>query len=185
MNRWLYLPLFVPCTFSFSILLNGKRSQLPSMVGMGVLAFVSSWVLSLEPSLNSINAFLSAMTVGCAGNAYANLSGRPGMPATASGVFILVPGAMALRSLSSMFANAFLGMQLTGGWLAVTVQIGAGVFLSSLIISPREISIAQRWAMRRAGKPSAMHSGKKRRAAPPTSCHPPPLPSCCGVRGES
>lgn len=129
----LYLPLFVPCTFAFSILLNARRNQLPAMVGMGCLAYSASFVLGLMPSLNSINSFLSAMTVGCAGNAYANLSGRPGMPATASGVFILVPGAMALRSLSSMFENAFLGMQLTGGWLAVTVQIGARARAASSI----------------------------------------------------
>lgn len=126
-SKWLYLPFFLLATFGFSILMNSRRNQLPAMMSLGCLAFCASTVLGLLPQLDSINSFLSAMLVGCAGNAYANVSGRPGMPATASGVFILVPGAMALRSLSSMFENAFLGVQLTGGWIAVTVQIGAHV----------------------------------------------------------
>ena len=66
------------------------------------------------------------------------------MPATTMGVFILVPGAMALRSLNALVsADAATGLQLTAAVLMVAVSLGAGVFVASLVVTPREARVRQ------------------------------------------
>ena len=143
-NPGFYVLLFVPTTLCFSLMLNATRSQLPPMTVLGCVAFFSSWLLSLSPKLASLATFISAILVGCAGNLYSNATGRPAMAATASGIFILVPGCMALRSVFTLLSNASSGLGLTGltsAILNVAVSIGAGVFISSLLVVPKEARV--------------------------------------------
>jgi uncharacterized membrane protein YjjB (DUF3815 family) len=154
-SPWFYLPLFLPTTLAFSLLLNARRAQLGPMTALACLAFVASYVFSLAPRTASLASFLAAVAVGVCGNAYANATGRPAMPSTCSGIFILVPGAMALRSISTLFgggeSNAesnSVGLALTSRVLTVAVSIGAGVFMASLLVTPREIVHVRKKALR-------------------------------------
>ena len=152
-SSWLYLPIFVPTTLAFSVLLNSSRSQLAPMTAVACGAFCCSWMLSLMPSLSpALVTFLSAKFTGALGNVYCNLTGRPAMPVTASGVFILVPGSVALRSLGGVYSDSQLvpddGAQLTARVLATTVSIGAGVFMSSLLVVPRTVLLVKQQAVR-------------------------------------
>ncbi len=136
-----YLPLFVPTTLSFSLLLNADRTQLGPMTALACLAFCVAWACASNARTEQLASFLAAAVVGVAGNAYANATGRPAMAGTCSGIFILVPGAMALRSISQLVGNAAggVGLALTSRVLTVAVSIGAGVFMASLLVTPREI----------------------------------------------
>jgi uncharacterized membrane protein YjjB (DUF3815 family) len=140
-SPWFYLPLFLPTTLSFSLLLNAHRRQLGPMTALACLAFFTSYALSLVPRAAQLASFLAAAAVGAAGNAYANATGRPAMPATCSGIFLLVPGAMALRSVAQFLgADEAVGLALTSRVLTAAVSIGAGVFMSSLLVTPKEVT---------------------------------------------
>jgi uncharacterized membrane protein YjjB (DUF3815 family) len=155
-----FLPLFLPTTLAFSALLNAHRSQLGPMTALACLAFVASYLFSLAPRTASLASFLAAALVGAAGNGYANATGRPAMPGTCSGIFILVPGALALRSISSLVSaesngaesngesSGSVGLGLTSRVLTVAVSIGAGVFMASLLVTPREIVHVRKKALR-------------------------------------
>ena len=96
------------------------------------------------------------------------------MAGTMSGVFILVPGAMALRSVATSLlsdgdtsgGNGPVGLALTSRVLTVAVSIGAGLFMASLILPPREMvhirSKAHRAAQAAAGPELRMHGGYTR-----------------------
>ena len=135
-----YLLVFLPMTLSFSVLINAHVSQMPSMTVIAALAFATNFFLSLSPTLKHLNSFLSAIVVGCAGNLYADMSGKPALMGTTSGVFMLVPGAMALRSVRAILGDdVAVGLQLTAEVMIVAISIGAGLFMSSLIVVPKEV----------------------------------------------
>ena len=124
--------------------------------------------------------FLSAAVVGVGGNAYANATGRPAMAGTMSGIFILVPGAMALRSIATSLltdgdtsGSGSVGLALTSRVLTVAVSIGAGLFMASLILPPRELlhvrSKAHRRAAHAAGPAVRMHGGYTRVMSAPVN----------------
>ena len=136
------------------------------MTAAGCLAFFSSVALSRVPGLSSyLASFLAAALVGCAGNLYSRATGRPALPVTTSGVFILVPGCMALRGLNAMLADdALASMRLTGSVLVATVALGAGVFLASLLVPPRESIVVKLKAYKHA---FVQHGGYKKEEPAP------------------
>ena len=176
-----YVPLFVPTTLSFSLLLNADRSQLGIMTLLACVAFGASTACALAPRAQQLAPFLSAAVVGVGGNAYANATGRPAMAGTMSGIFILVPGAMALRSVAtSLLTDADagggsgpVGLALTSRVLTVAVSIGAGLFMASLILPPRELlhvrNKAHRRAAQAAGAAVRMHGGYTRIMSAPVN----------------
>ena len=173
-----YVPLFVPTTLSFSLLLNADRSQLGIMTLLACVAFGASAACALAPRAQQLAPFLAAAVVGVGGNAYANATGRPAMAGTMSGIFILVPGAMALRSVAtsllsdgdSSSGSGPVGLALTSRVLTVAVSIGAGLFMASLILPPREMLHVRRKAHQAAqaaaqGPAARMHGGYTRMLA--------------------
>ena len=174
-----YVPLFVPTTLSFSLLLNADRSQLGIMTLLACVAFGASTACALAPRAQQLAPFLSAAVVGVGGNAYANATGRPAMAGTMSGIFILVPGAMALRSIATSLltdsdsSSGSVGLALTSRVLTVAVSIGAGLFMASLILPPRELlhvrSKANRRAAQAAGPAVRMHGGYTRIMSAPVN----------------
>jgi len=174
-----YVPLFVPTTLSFSLLLNADRSQLGIMTLLACVAFGASTACALAPRAQQLAPFLSAAVVGVGGNAYANATGRPAMAGTMSGIFILVPGAMALRSIATSLltdgdsSGGSVGLALTSRVLTVAVSIGAGLFMASLILPPRELlhvrSKANRRAAQAAGPAVRMHGGYTRIMSAPVN----------------
>ena len=175
-----YVPLFVPTTLSFSLLLNADRSQLGIMTLLACVAFGASTACALAPRAQQLAPFLSAAVVGVGGNAYANAPGRPAMAGTMSGIFILVPGAMALRSIATSLltdgdsSGGSVGLALTSRVLTVAVSIGAGLFMASLILPPRELLHVRSKAHRRAAQAAAgpalrMHGGYTRVMSAPVN----------------
>lgn len=91
-----------------------------------------------------------------------------------SGIFILVPGAMALRSVATSLlsdgdasgGSGPVGLALTSRVLTVAVSIGAGLFMASLILPPREMLHVRRKAHQAAqaaqGPAARMHGGYTR-----------------------
>jgi len=142
------IPIFVPVTLSFSLLLNAHRRQLGPMSVLAALAFAISTAIDFAPRLQPLNSFLSAAVVGVCGNLFANATGRPAMAATSSGIFILVPGCLALRSVTALFGGAGVGLALTSKVLSVAVSIGAGIFMASLLVVPREVTHVRKQALK-------------------------------------
>ena len=143
-NFWILL--FFPLTaIAFSVLLNALPRQLPMMTALSCVAFSLSYALSYSKSMSPMSGFVAAAIVGFLGNVYGNLSGKSAVPATASGIFVLLPGCMALRSILDMFTGATTaGLGLTSQVLTASTQIAAGLFFASLVVIPREIADVSR-----------------------------------------
>ena len=138
---WSRILLFVPLELAFALLLNARPAQLLPITGLAAVSFLASTGLDASSKLIRLDSFLAAALVSCLGNMYANLTGRPAMALTASAVFILVPGCMALRGVTAIFDGASsVGLALTGRVLNVAVSIGAGIFLANLCVVPKEVT---------------------------------------------
>ena len=155
---WARVLLFVPVELAFSMLLNARPQQLLPITCLAGVSFLTSTGLdaSNHSQLVRLDSFLAAALVSLLGNVYANLTGKPAMALTASAVFILVPGCMALRGVSDVFNGASsVGLSLAGRVLNVAVSIGAGIFLANLCVVPREVTYVTAKALKGPQAPTA------------------------------
>jgi uncharacterized membrane protein YjjP (DUF1212 family) len=154
---WSRILMFVPLELAFALLLNARPAQLLPITGLAAVSFLASTGLDASTKLIKLDSFLAAALVSCLGNMYANLTGRPAMALTASAVFILVPGCMALRGVTAIFDGASsVGLALTGRVLNVAVSIGAGIFLANLCVVPKEVTHVTQKALKAGPAGAAM-----------------------------
>ena len=113
--------------------------QIPLMCTASVLAYLVSHLAA--PLGVTVSNILSAFALGT----FSNLSQRitpasiPLVP-TLAGLLVLVPGAMAVRSVQSMLTDGVAqGASLTLMMLFAAVTLGLGLFLSSLVVTPDEL----------------------------------------------
>ena len=167
---WSRILMFVPLELAFALLLNARPAQLLPITGLAAVSFLASTGLDASTKLIKLDSFLAAALVSCLGNMYANLTGRPAMALTASAVFILVPGCMALRGVTAIFDGASsVGLALTGRVLNVAVSIGAGIFLANLCVVPKEVTHVTQKALK-SGAAMAAKAWMAAATAPPPGC---------------
>ena len=125
-------------TLAFSFLLNAHYKQLPPMLAVAVIAFLTSYYTATWGVAGS--SVISAFLVGFSSNVYARWSGDPAIISALSGLLVLVPGSMAVRGFT-----AVLGSDVAGGLTVVmnvfvaALSLGIGLFLATLMLPPREI----------------------------------------------
>jgi uncharacterized membrane protein YjjB (DUF3815 family) len=83
--------------------------------------------------------FLSALATTAAGNAYARWVGRPGAVVRVPGMFMLVPGSVALRGVINLVQQQDVG---AGGDAAIAVlnilmALIAGLLVGNLLVTAR------------------------------------------------
>ena len=136
-----WLPFYFLIALSISVLLSARRSQLPSMATVAVMAILLSTKLPAT-AVGDLSTFVSAFVVGVVGNALSNASGLPGAPAVSIGVFLMTPGGPALQSATGGMgengSGADAGTALTGKVLSVAISIAAGLFMADLAVPHRE-----------------------------------------------
>jgi uncharacterized membrane protein YjjP (DUF1212 family)/uncharacterized membrane protein YjjB (DUF3815 family) len=145
--RW-YLPTFLVTSCALAVQCNAARQQLLPMVGISMVTFAISIGLTLvgNATLTSLSTLLAALAAGWLANVLANRTGRPAVGGAAIGVFTLVPDGMAeLNGVTAALMHRGEGgllasLTLTASIVQTCVTIGAGIFIASLLVSPRELT---------------------------------------------
>ncbi|KAJ3074338.1 hypothetical protein HDU98_011500 [Podochytrium sp. JEL0797] len=142
--NWLLFPVTAT---ALCLSLNAHVRQLPGMLVAQVIAFVvSNFITS---TLNKqISVAFSAFCCGAFANIYARMRGVPAMVPTYAGMLMLVPGSMALRSITELLgSDPTSGVSLVMSVLSIALSIGLGLFLAATAVVP-----IQDWADHLKGK---------------------------------
>ena len=136
--RWVWAAV-LSAPFAFGVVLEARRSEL----GVIFLASASGYVAArfgaevLGPDLGP---FLGALVVGLIANTYARLADRPALVPLTPGIFMLVPGSLGFRSLTSFLdADSLAGMTWAFQTGLVAVSLVGGLLLSNLLLPPRRV----------------------------------------------
>ncbi|KAJ3032029.1 UNVERIFIED_CONTAM: hypothetical protein HDU68_008062 [Siphonaria sp. JEL0065] len=127
--------------------MNAHVRQIPGMLMASLIAYVVRNHLAIKLN-QQIAIALSAFCCGCFSNVYGRLRGVPAMIPTYAGMLMLVPGSMALRSITELIgSDPTKGVSLVVSVLSISLAIGLGLFLSATIVVP-----LQDWADHFKGK---------------------------------
>lgn len=125
--------------FAFGIVLEARPRELPVIFLASAAGFAAAFAgqATLGPDLGP---FLGALTVGVVANAYARLVDRPALVPLTPGIFMLVPGSLGFRSLTSFLdADSLAGMSWAFQAGMVAASLVGGLLLANLVVPPRRV----------------------------------------------
>ncbi|ORY52668.1 hypothetical protein BCR33DRAFT_711917 [Rhizoclosmatium globosum] len=131
--KWLLFPLAV---LAQAVNMNAHYQQMPGMfVSAGIVFLVR---LYLTKWFNfQIAVAASAFACGCFSNVYARIRGLPAMVPTYAGMMLLVPGSMAVRSVTELIgSDPTQGVSMVMTIVSVSLAIALGLFLAVTVIVP-------------------------------------------------
>ena len=98
--------LFVLLIVSWNILLNAARSQWAGDLVISALGFLVYWSLTTKLELeNDLASASAALVVGLAANAWDRITHQPSVTLIISGVLLMVPGGLGVKSIEAMMMN--------------------------------------------------------------------------------
>lgn len=124
---------------SFTVLLRAQARDAGFIVLSGIVAFLGARVGAqfLGPELG---AFVGALAVGVASNAYSRALGRPAAVTLVPGILLLVPGSLGFRSLSSLMdRETVLGVEAAFRMTLVAVSLATGLLFSNVLLPARRL----------------------------------------------
>lgn len=134
---WTVLSCVAVAGLSFVVLFNAAARDVPWIVTIGLLTFLVTRLGTGRLGLE-LGTFAGAFAVGVLSNLFSRLTGRPAMIPRVPAVFLLVPGALGFRSVSSMLENdAVAGVQLGFTVGIVAVAIVTGLLVANALVRPK------------------------------------------------
>ncbi|KAJ3350021.1 hypothetical protein HDU83_009962 [Entophlyctis luteolus] len=133
--RFKYL-IFPLTSIAASLNHNAHWRQVPAMMVASFIAYIipNYYAASLN---RQIAVALAAFCAGAFANLFARFSGIPAMVPTYAAMVQLVPGSMALRSITELMgADPTSGVSLVMTVLSIALSIGLGLFMASMTITP-------------------------------------------------
>ncbi|MDF1798878.1 MAG: threonine/serine exporter family protein [Planctomycetota bacterium] len=125
--------------FAFGIVLEARPKELPIIFLAAALGFVAA-VGGGELLGADLGPFLGALVVGLVSNTYARLVRRPALVPLTPGIFMLVPGSLGFRSLTSFLdADSSAGVAWAFQTGLVAASLVGGLLLSNLLLPPRRV----------------------------------------------
>lgn len=134
--RWIGI-LLAP--FAFGIVLQARAKELGIVFVASILGFLSARAGAnlLGPDLGP---FLGALAVGLVANMYARFADRPALVPLTPGIFMLVPGSLGFRSLTSFLeTDSAAGLAWAFQTGLVAISLVGGLLLSNLMLPPRRV----------------------------------------------
>lgn len=122
---------------ALAVLFQARPREIQVILPCGVIGFAgarfgAAW---LGPELG---AFVGALAVGLAANAYARVADRPAGVVLVPGIMLLVPGSLGFRSVASFVENDTLGgVDAAAGAALVAVGLVVGLILANVALPPR------------------------------------------------
>jgi uncharacterized membrane protein YjjB (DUF3815 family) len=135
-----YILLFFPGALALILNLNSHYKQIPIIMLTATIAFLitDAWTSYLTPQLASALASFTSCVIS---NIYAKYRGVPAIIPTLSALRVLVPGGLAVKSISDLAnSNVSSGLVLAGRVFSVALSIGLGMFLAVMVTTPTEWS---------------------------------------------
>ena len=134
---WVILVCVAVAGLSFVVLFNAASRDVPWIVVIGLLTFLVTRLSTARLGLE-LGTFAGAFAVGLLSNLFSRITGRPAMIPRVPAVFLLVPGALGFRSVSSMLEkDAVAGVQLGFTVGLVAVAIVTGLLVANALVRPR------------------------------------------------
>ena len=82
---------------------------------------------------------LAALAVGIAANVWARVTRQPSIILVISGILLLVPGGLSVKSVASLLnSDSAVGLSFATQMLMITLSITVGVSIANVIVFPRE-----------------------------------------------
>jgi uncharacterized membrane protein YjjB (DUF3815 family) len=122
-----------------TVILRARPRDVPVIGLAGALAFGGAR-LGTEVLGPELGAFVGALVLGMASNAYARLARVVELVALVPGMLLLVPGSLGFQSLSSLLRqDTLLGLETAVRVAVVAISIAVGILVSTVIVPPRRI----------------------------------------------
>jgi len=135
---WIWLAVLT-APFAFGIVLEARRSEL-GVIFLASAAGYSAARLGADILGPDLGPFLGALVVGLIANSYARFADRPALVPLTPGIFMLVPGSLGFRSLTSFLdSDSLTGMTWAFQAGLVAVSLVGGLLLSNLLLPPRRV----------------------------------------------
>jgi uncharacterized membrane protein YjjP (DUF1212 family) len=134
---WTLVVALVVAPLGFTVLLRAQPRDAGFIVLAGILAFLGArfGAQALGPELG---AFVGALAVGVASNAYARALDRPAGVTLVPGILLLVPGSLGFRSLSSLMdQETVLGVEAAFRMTLIAVSLATGLLFSNVLLPVR------------------------------------------------
>lgn len=136
---WFLWVAVATAPFAFGIVLEARPKELPIIFLAAALGFVAA-VGGGELVGADLGPFLGALVVGLVANTYARLVNRPALVPLTPGIFMLVPGSLGFRSLTSFLdADSSAGMAWAFQTGLVAASLVGGLLLANLVLPPRRV----------------------------------------------
>jgi uncharacterized membrane protein YjjP (DUF1212 family) len=137
MFAWTEVLALPIASLSFAVLFETRRRDLIWFMGSGMLGYVGGRLGShmLGPELG---AFVGALVVGAASNAFARWLDRPATILLVPGIILLVPGSIGFRSMTAMIDHDVIGGVGTAfTMILIAAALVAGLLFANILVSPR------------------------------------------------
>ena len=137
-SGWVWLAV-ATAPFAFGVVLEARPSELGVIFLASALGYVAAR-LGAESLGPDLGPFLGALVVGLVANTYARVVDRPALVPLTPGIFMLVPGSLGFRSLTSFLdADSSAGVAWAFQTGLVAVSLVGGLLLSNLVLPPRRV----------------------------------------------
>ncbi|MBB1087984.1 threonine/serine exporter family protein [Lysobacter sp. SG-8] len=135
---WVEGAAVVVAACAFAILFRGQRRDYPVVM----LAAASGYLISRHVGLalgSPVGIFLAALVITVAGNAYAQITKRPGAVIRVPGIIMLVPGSASLRGLLTLIQQQDVGAgnQALLAVFNILLSLIAGLMIGNLLLPSR------------------------------------------------
>ncbi len=134
---WLLVIAAVLSGLSFVAIFNAAPRDIAWILAIGLVTFLVTRASTDRLGLE-LGTFAGAFAVGVCSNGFSRVTGRPAMIPRVPAVFLLVPGALGFRSVSSLLQqDALSGVQLAFTVGLVAVAIVTGLLVANVLLRPR------------------------------------------------
>jgi uncharacterized membrane protein YjjP (DUF1212 family) len=133
-TRWLAL---ITSSFGIAVVVQAKWKQIGWIVGACTIGYVGSrsgtaWLGS------QMGVLVGAFALGVVSNLYARYMDRPAMVVQVPAVFLLVPGSLGFRGMSSLLDHDTMsGVETMFAMFVVALAIASGLLIASAVVPPK------------------------------------------------
>ncbi len=135
--EWAQWIALVTASFGVAVVVQAKWRQIGWIVGACATGYVGSRLGTVWLG-NQMGVLLGAFALGIVSNLYARFMDRPAQVLQVPAVFLLVPGSLGFRGMTSLLDKHTLsGVETVFAMFVVAMAIACGLLVASAVVSPK------------------------------------------------